>query len=174
MNKHWLLLTLTLIVAPFCIPNADAAKKMAPKADMKLIEAYTQNLLPGMPGGEVKNETHIVIIWKGSTYPDAIFWRGAGGFMPCNIEKAHKLTPSELASFPPGMAYNTESLSSDQIHKGDTLMLTPMKGGKYPIPAVIPKNAKNTLFYTIGHTEKSKWLAFPVSKIGTRQDVPMP
>jgi hypothetical protein len=79
------------------------------------------------------------------------------------MDKAHKPKDSK--------DYLTESISNDQVHKGDTLSLKPIRGGKFPIPAEIPETAKNTLFYKVAG---SKWLAFPVTTITRKRDVAMP
>ncbi|MES2702966.1 MAG: hypothetical protein V4649_10020 [Bacteroidota bacterium] len=138
------------------------------KSYFKLLEAYTQNTIPGIPGQLVETGHHFVIVWQSKKYPETFFWRGANGWMTCKIEKAQKIT---TRSAPRGIAYNTEFVTGDDIHKGDTLMLTPVKGGRFPIPAEIPSRAKNTLFFKAGG---SNWLSYPVKKIGRKADVPMP
>lgn len=97
-----------------------------------------------------------VVRWEGAGYPETMFWRGDGGWLTCRIEKAHKVNTKGKPD------YIVEELATDNIRKGDTLMLTPLTGGRFPIPTEIPEQAKNTLYYKVNG---SKWLAFPVSKI---------
>jgi hypothetical protein len=90
--------------------------------------------------------------------------------MTCKIEKAHRVKGPDT-NVPKGLDYIAEMVNGDQIHKGDTLEVTPVKGGRYPIPAEIPATAKNTLYYKVGG---SKWLSFPVKNISTKPDVARP
>jgi hypothetical protein len=68
------------------------------------------------------------------------------------------------------MDYNTEFVTGDQIHKGDTISLTPLTRGKFRIPDDIPKTAKNTLFYK---TTGSGWQMSKVKTISKKRDIPM-
>lgn len=147
--------------------SAQAAKKKT-KTNFKLIEAYSQKTLGGIPGAPPQTGNHFIIKWEATTYPETFFWRGDNGWLSCKIEKAHKV--AKTGKMQPAEDYTTEFVTGDQIHKGDTLELSPVTGGRFPIPAEIPKNAKNTLFYKTGG---SKWLAFPVSKIAHKADVPL-
>ncbi len=138
---------------------------------MKLVEAFTQRTLPGIPGAQPTTQTHFIIVWLDSKYPKSFFWRGENGFLNCNIERAHKISKKEQGKFPPGIEYMTEVAGGDQIHKGDTLQLTPVTGGRFPVPKEISKTAKNTIFYRVG---ESKWLGFSVNAIGKKTDIAMP
>ena len=146
-------------------------KKTGTKETIKLLEAYAQRTIPGTPGGLPPASFHFVIIWGGATYPESFFWRGENGWLTCKTEKAHKITKNEIRNFPPNMEYATLAVGGDEMHKGDTLLLTPIKGGKFPVPAEIPKDAKNTLYYKTGG---SKWIAFPIKNIIKKKDVAMP
>ena len=140
-------------------------------ANFKLLEAYTQRMLPGQPGAPPPTTNHFIIIWQAETYPETFFWRGENGFLPCDMQKAHKISKKDAKKFPANMDYNQEFVKGDQIHKGDTLELTPVTRGKFAIPADIPKTAKNTLFFKTGGTG---WQMFKVTSITTKKDVPMP
>jgi hypothetical protein len=146
------------------------SKAVAKKDNFRLLEAYSQRTLPGIPNGPVEVGYHFIVIWQNAKYPETFFWRGDNGWMTCKIEKAHSVTGHDT-NVPKGLDYGTEFVTGDQIHKGDTLALTPVKGGRYPIPAEIPATAKNTLYYKVGG---SKWLSFPVKNIGKKPDVAMP
>gem|GEM_PF-832449 len=138
---------------------------------IKIVEAYTQQMLPGAKGAIKKTDQHFVVIWKGVTFPKVFCWRTVSDFTPCSAEKAHKIPAKTKHNFPAGMEYNTEKVSSDAIHKGDTLMLTPIIGARYTVPAEIPKTAKNTLFFKTGN---SNWLAIPIKKIGKKAPIALP
>jgi hypothetical protein len=143
--------------------KAKTKKKVVAKANFTLLEASTWRTLPGMPGAEPQTEYRFVIVWQNASYPETFFWRGDAGWLTCQIDKAHKAKGAR--------DYTTEFVTGDQMHKGDTLLLKPVRGGRFPIPAEIPEKAKNTLFYKVGG---SGWLAFPVSKITRKADVALP
>lgn len=137
--------------------TANAKGKKTQKAHFNLIEAYNKKIQEGTNSNPPMTGDHFVIKWEDANYPETMFWRGEGGWLTCKIEKAHKA--------PKSGAYTTEEANGGQIHKGDTLMLSPVTGGRFPIPAEIPTSTKNTLFYKTGG---SGWLAFPVKKIGKK------
>ncbi len=160
-----------MLCMPFITEGKGTHKKKATKEHFKLLEAYTQRVLPGIPGGSLPDAGyHFIIVWHGTSNLESCFWRGENGWLTCNIEKAHKISPKDARNFPPGMDYRTEPVTGDEVHKGDTISLTPIKGGKFAIPKEIPATAKNTLYYKSGG---SKWLAFPVKTIGKKRDIAM-
>ena len=167
---------LCLFVLCFGITAVAHAKKKAKKkstASFKLVDAYTQRTIPGIrpgPGHPTPPPTtNFVIVWQAATYPETFFWRGDNGWLSCRIDKAHKAVGK--LHMPAGKDYMTEIVTGDQIHKGDTLLLTPVTGGRFPIPSEIPETAKNTLFYKTGG---SKWLSFHVDAITKKRDIVMP
>lgn len=162
---------MTLLLASGFAGFAAAGSKTLKKTvkHFHVLEAYTQQKLSGIPGSPREDGHHFVIIWDAkTTTPETFFWRGANGWMNCSLEKAHKLTKAELKSVPAGTAWSTADVVAEEIHKGDTLMLTPLKGGKYPVPGEIPAKAKSTLFYKV---TGSKWMAYPVKNIVTRKEI---
>ncbi len=165
-TKHFLFLILFVFVGT----PATFAKSKKKQAAFKLIEAYTQRSLPGIPGAPVQTDTKFIILWQGASYPETFFWRGESGWLSCRIDKAHKVKPG-TKNIPRGMEYTTEFVTGEQMHKGDTLQLTPVTGGRFPIPKEIPASAKNTLFYK---TAGSGWLAFQVKTITQKPDIARP
>ena len=121
--------------------------KKTKKENFRLLEAYTQRMLPGTPGAPPPTNDHFIIVWQGETNPEVFYWRGDRGFLICDMQKAHRISKKDAKKFPPGMDYNTEFVTGEQIHKGDTISLSPLTRGKFRIPDDIPKTAKNTLFY---------------------------
>ncbi len=167
-----------LLLAAFSLGLSTAvqAKKKAKKkqaASFTLVEAYTQRVVPGIRPGAGQPAppatTSFVIVWQAATYPETFFWRGDVGWLSCRIDKAHKVTGKLRSPVPKD--YTTENVTGDQIHKGDTLLLTPVTGGRFPIPAEIPETAKNTLFFKTGG---SKWLSFHVDAITKKRDIVLP
>ena len=121
------------------------AKKHKP--NIRLLAAYHKPRPPG--------QMQFLLVWQGAKYPETFFWRGDNGWLPCRMEKAHM--PDKKSP-----VYVSESISAGDIHRGDTLSLVPVAGGRFAIPREIPATAKNTLYYKTGG---SGWLSFPVKKI---------
>ncbi len=170
--RYALPLLALMIIASDSFARTGATKsKKAQKGAIKLVEAYTQRTIPGIPGGKTVTETNFVIVWTSATNPKSFFWRGDNGWLNCNTLRAHKVSAKAAASMPPGIIYNTEEVPFDQIKKGDTLLLTPVKGGKYAVPAEVPATAKNKLYYQYGG---SKWLSLAIDNIGKKPDIAMP
>ena len=139
----------------FIATDVQAISKKKHKTYLKLVSAYTQHTAPADASAPPMTGEHFIIIWNSATYPETFFWRGTGGWLACNMQKAHKA----------GKNYITEDAAGDQIHKGDTLELSPVTRGRFPIPKEIPATAKNTLFFKTGG---STWLSFPVKKISKK------
>ena len=136
--------------------------------NMKLVSAYSQKTVPGIPGAQAKTSYQFIVIWEGRHYPETFFWRGENGWLNCRMLKAHKIATGNTSD---GDRYSTDFVIAATLHRRDTLELTPMPGGKFPIPSEIPTSARNTLFYKTGG---SGWLAFPVKKITAKPDKLMP
>lgn len=143
-------------------------KKVSAKAE--LVEAYTRERLAGTSDGNSETSTYLVIVWRSSTYPESFFWRGNGGWLPCKYEKAHKLAAG-TKDMPEGVDYTTERIRPDAVKAGDTLLLTVLRGGKFPVPAEIKDNVQNTLFFK---TNGSKWLPLAVTTLKKKQPIAMP
>lgn len=156
----------------FCVPAVAHAQSKSKKKQVyfTLLEAFTQRTLAGIPGSSPATQTHFIIVWAGSKYPETFFWRGENGWLTCSIAKAHKVPKGKL-NMPAGMEYTTERISGGKVTMGDTLQLTPIPGGKFAVPKEIPVDARNTLFYKAGG---SKWLSYPVKEITRKQDIAMP
>ncbi len=131
----------------------------------QVIETTRYRTLPGAPGMEPTDEYRILIVWKSKQQPLEFFWRGAGGWLPCQVALAHKNSkPAEGERW-----YTASEVSIDKVKPGDTLELLPVAGGKFPIPEQIPSDAVNTLYLK---TKKTTWMALPVKNI-KKQDVIM-
>jgi hypothetical protein len=167
MNLKYFLCISVMAMCIAATAEATTKGKKKSKADFRLIEAYSQRTIPGIPGATPKTAYHFIIVWENKNYPETFFWRGDNGWVTCNIVKAHKVK-AKSKNVPKGMDYTIENVSGDAIHKGDTVQLTPTPGGKFPVPAEIPADAKNTLYYKTGG---SGWLSFPVKNISKKPDV---
>lgn len=136
------------------------------KVYLKLIEANKQRTIPGIPGATPKTNYDFVITWENANFPETFFWRGDDGWLPCKMMRAHKTTSKKN----PG-GYAVEYITNGMVHKGDTLELIPVAGGKFPIPPEIPSTTKNTLFFKAGG---NGWLSFPIKNIVEKPDIVQP
>lgn len=155
--KRFLLLALFSIVA---FGTTFATAKSKKKTNLTLVTAYTNTISEEEQTSPAMLGTFIVVKWNYSTYPETMFWRGEGGWYTCNIEKAVKTGNGK------NINYSAEFVQMDQIKKGDTLLITPIVGGKFAIPSEIPQKAKNTLFFKI--SGNPAWMPFPVSPISKK------
>jgi hypothetical protein len=142
--------TILIFVAALCATITTEAKGPSAKKhkpNVRLLTAYEEQ----KPGAQPQ----FILVWQGTKYPETFFWRGDNGWLPCRMEKAHKQDRDS-------QMYTSESISAGDIHRGDTLSLVPVTGGRFALPKEIPATAKNTLYYKTGGTG---WLSFPVKKI---------
>ncbi len=164
---------LCLLVIGIALSADAATKKKAvvkkPKPYFKVIEAFNQHILPVKPNVVPTTGDHFIIVWEGKNFPETFFWRGENGWLPCKMLNAHKMCKSP--EVPEGLDYAVSHVKGDDIKPGDTLELTPVLHGKFPVPPEIPVDAKNTLYFKVG---KSGWLSMPVKEITTKPDVTMP
>ena len=170
--KTFLACALLCLILSAVINANGKSKSLKPhKRDIHLIEAYTQKTLPGRRESPPETSLNFIIEWKAKTYPETFFWRGEGGWLSCRMLKAHRILQGAGSKPIMGSGYSVEFAAGDNIHKGDTLMLTPVAGGKFPIPAEIPTTSRNTLYYT---TAGSGWRPFPVDSISKKRDIVAP
>jgi hypothetical protein len=142
---------------------ASATMKKKPKTYFKLIEAYSQRMIPGIPGAQIKTNYQFTIVWQGIAYPETFFWRGENGWLTCRMTRKQKTAGTGSAG--------SEVVMNDQVRRGDTLELVPLTGGRFAVPPEIPQSAKNTLFFKTGG---SGWLSFPVKKLTQKPDILLP
>jgi hypothetical protein len=162
-GAHFLFLICFVFVSRY--PVTAQIEKKKHSREIKLIEAYSQKTIAGIPRMLPDIQLHFIVIWEGMNYPESFFWRGENGWLTCSITKAHKITNEGNGK---GTDYNTEYTTADKIQKGDTLVVTPIAGGKFPVPIEIPAGAKNILFYKTGGSD---WLPFEIKNIIKRPDI---
>lgn len=166
-----------VVMAAICVTYtacAQTKKSSIPKQGTtyaKLIECSEQTTLPGRPEMEPTTAKRILIVWKSSTPPHQIFWRGADGWTDCVVAIARK-NSNKHPKYEFGETwYDTQETTPDKVKKGDTLELTPMYGGKNTIPTEVTAAMKNRVFFK---TEKSQWMFLPVNTCKKRPDIAMP
>ncbi len=171
---------LCLVVLCFAITGSSEARKKnrkRNKADLVLIEAYTQRTLPGVRRAiPPPAMTHFIAVWVGVSYPDAFLWRADTGLLTCSVTKAHKIA-NKTRYTPPGIEYYTEKVDPKDIRKGDTLDIVPLQ-----ITSAVPGHlhmdagARNTLYYKIliPTITGDEWFSFHIDSIGRKRDIAMP
>ncbi len=169
MNSKGIFIILSLaMIAGFQSVAKNKTKKVS-KTGITVLEAWSQKTVPGIPRMAPKTNYHFIVIWEGKNYPETIFWRGENGWENCNISKAHKVK-FDAPVKGDRQEYNTEIVTADKIHKGDTLQLVSLPGGKFTVPAEVLADTKNTLFYKTGG---SGWLSLPVKNLVKKPDIIM-
>ena len=148
-----------------CAQSKKAAVGPA-KGYATLIEATSQRTIPGIRDAEIETVYKFVIIWQSNEQPRDFFWKAPGIWQNCSVNKVQKST-SKSGN---GDWYITEGYAANQLRKGDTLELIPLKGGKFPIPAVIPSDLNNVIIFK---SNKSNWRQIPVGKITRKPDIIM-
>lgn len=167
MNRRYIIVLL-LITSCGVFPKSKAEKS---SESPTLIEAYTQKVVGGTrnaPTEEVNR--HIVLRWNAKAFPTAFFWRGEAGWMPCKAEVAHRVE-RRTVGVPEGIDYQTKRVSLDRVAAGDTILLTVMSRGKYPVPDGITDGIKNRIYY---EKQGSGLLFVPVPEFKTKQNIFMP
>ena len=159
---------LCLVVLCIAISGSSEARrknKKKNKADLILVEAYTQRTLPGVRRATPPPATtHIIVVWEGVSYPEAFLWRADTGLLTCSVAKAHKIV-NKARNVPPGIEYYTEKAEAKDISKGDTLDIVPL-----PITSAAPDHlhldagARNTLYYKMLHPKTIAGKALSVLK----------
>lgn len=135
------------------------------KSEIKLLQSTVQRTMPGMPG-KVITSYNFILVWKNKLSPESFFWRGQNGWLTCSVQKVHAAGKKQKGIFVPDAAG-----VNARIHKGDTLELKPITGGRFEVPAEIPDTVTNTLFFK---TSASGWMYYPVKKITQKQDIVLP
>lgn len=156
----------------FVVFAANAKKK---KTYFKLVEAYTQQVIPGIRGPRPKPETHFIIVWENKKcYPEFFLWlKDTGLVYTCNIARAHKVVDKSFR-IPQGMDYTTEQITAGSVHKGDTLEVTTISPDKNAFTGDHPLNVntKNTL--VLKSSDNQWWSTFHVDTVMKKRDIVMP
>lgn len=139
-----------------------------PSSCVSIVEAFTREKMSGLEQGVAETGAYIVVRWNCKTIPETFFWRGQAGWFPCRVERVHARAQTANS---PGDGYQHENVAGMAFAKGDTLMLTPLSGGKFPVPAEVKDDMHNLLFYK---TAGSGWQKVPVNKFKKKPPVFMP
>lgn len=152
--------------------NTSKATKGYTDKKPTLLQATTQKTLPGRPESEPHTERNFVIVWNSSEEPQGFFWRGNGTWEPCNINSVKNYKPLVVKDDGRPFDMNYDRDFDDRNYaKGDTLELYVTTGDKHPVPAEVPADATNTLFYK---KADNKWHALPVNNITKLPTIAMP
>ena len=154
-----------------------AKRKYKTKMYFGLIEAYSQQIIPGARHAHRPPATiHFIVVWENSGYPDSFFWNTDTSLLKCSVTKVHKVV-NKMPRAPMGIDYYTDNTAMKNISKGDTLDVKPILGSNAVIAGGIPAipNQKNTLFVEIhwkDDVNSLHWLH--VDAITKKHDIEMP
>lgn len=158
------------LVPLLCVNLSCSAQTISRKpTDHKLIEAYSQEKLAGVPGGSGSSDLKFILKWTGKVSPESIYWKGTKDVAQCRIERAHKVV-ERPRDMPAGIDYFFERNSQSSIATGDTVMVSAMKGTIETAPSSVIRGARNTLYVKSG----GKWSATNVKNIIKKKAVAMP
>jgi hypothetical protein len=157
------------VLVLFTAINCHAQTISRKPTDHKLIEAYSQEKLSGLPGGNSATDLKFILKWTGDRAPEYVYWKGPGEVVQCRIDRAHKIVdrPKDV---PMGIEYFTERNSQSSVTAGDTVMASALKGVIQKAPPSVLRGARNTLFVRSG----GKWSATSVKSIDKKKAVAMP
>lgn len=155
--------------------KSSAKKKITAKQTDKLVllQATRQKTNPGREEGEPLVEYRFVVVWKSTKEPAAFYWKGEQSWQSCDITRIKHFKPLVINDngMPQDINYENNDPGNITYQKGDTLELYPVITGKHPIPAEIPKDKINIIYYK---EVNGKWQALPVEKITKLPTIAMP
>lgn len=125
-----------------------------------LQRAVVNRTLPGRREGKIDSQYRFVMVWQSSQTPATFFYKAPNSWMNCLINKLSTAGRNQTAT----------EIAPENIQKGDTIELVPIKGGKFPTPSDIPENLNNVILFKIN---KSNWHYVRISNY-EKADVPMP
>ena len=137
----------------------------------KLIEAYTQRILPGRREGRVMQEIHFIIKWRNAGYPKDFFWVYGHDTLNCNIAKAHKAADNGGGRMHGRADYYTENTTLEYISAGDTLDITPVNAGSETPGRDLQQHLKSTLLYSVNRNRNL--FVVRVDSIAKKRDIAM-
>jgi len=130
-----------------------------------LLEVTSQRTLPGRSEADPFTDYELFVVWKSARPPLSFFWKDGEAWMPCQVKRFTR------AGVPSDRRPELRDISLQQIRRGDSLMLVPLRGGKYPVPSVAAAGKGSTLYFQIS---KSGWMYLPASHITRKPDIIMP
>lgn len=149
-----------------CAHGRKAALKEG-KAEAQVLESRLVRTMPGRSESPTEYSYSFLIVWKSATEPGQFFWKGDKGWLAGNVSFARGVRKT-----PEGFLYEIADLGGSAVHKGDTIEVRTMKGGKYAIPAGIEgSKLTNTLFF---NSDKTGWRYLAVPRFSRTQDITLP
>jgi hypothetical protein len=167
--KFLYLASLLLVVGIAAGPSCAQAKKTSlssGKGYAKIWESYSQKVIPGVRGQEITTEYQFLVIWQSTQKPETFFWKSPEAWMNCAVYRLHKKKAKDNTN----TWFQTEEIDLEKVRKGDTLVLVPVKGGKFVIPTTVPSSLKNIILFK---TTKSNWLFLQLNKMTKLPDIIM-
>jgi hypothetical protein len=169
MKPQILLCVLLILCGSAGDSNAQLRASKATTGYLRFLEGNVRRFLPGRPESEPVTEHRFLVRWMARSGPQSFFWKQGNTWQDCRISRARRMKYSNKDAS--SRWYDTEDITPEKVRRGDTLEIFPMAGGKFAIPAKVPRSVKNALVFRTG---KNKWQYLPVTRIKTLPDVTMP
>jgi hypothetical protein len=152
--------------------SAHARKNTPGKREAALLTATVQRTLPGARGAEPFETRKFLLVWSSPTPPETFFWRPDGErWMTCVVSRVHHYGQHKMTKDPQESPYQTEQIRLQDVHRGDTLELAPMAGGRDVMPASVKGKPRKAVYY---RTEKGAWQPLAINKEQRLPDIIMP
>ena len=169
-NMYRILLLFLLVSGMFMCGGVEAktgGKKS--KASFRLVDAFSQRMLPGKSGSTIKTDIHFILVWQDDRKPtDAFYWKSDNSWQQCIAAKAHSAVNGQVRA---GFEYSQERAGLAGVNKGDTIILTPRHGSGSTVPEPLQKKKGNFVFYKM---QDGSWIATPVIKLAQKRDIALP
>ena len=154
LKKILLLGSFFVVTSNFSVAQTTENKLAANGAKSAVIlNATSERINPGRKESDPYTTYQFKMVWRSTTKkPVSFFWKGQEIWKACDVKilSRHK---------------------DEQVKKGDTILLTTIPNGKFPMPESVAKlNTPSIVVKTINND----WLYIPVKKITKKASVNMP
>lgn len=176
LNRNiWIvcLVVFTSLAMSACAQTKKSTAKKKKTDKLVLLQATSQKTIPGREETEPSVEYRFVVVWKSTKEPAAFFWKGEQSWQACEVTKVKNLRALVINSngIQQDLNYENNDPGNITYQKGDTLELYPITTGKHPMPAEVPTDKNNIIYYK---EVNGKWQALPVEKITKLPTIAMP
>ena len=159
MNRKILLPAILILVCSVLISRAQKSRSSIPKNGSTYIRHLSTIKWSSSEDGHTDSGIKLIIVWKGAQPPETFFWRPKNGaWMTCAVTRLHT-NPDRTDKL--DEPYIKEETDLAQIRKGDTLELSPMRGGRDIMPKTIPASMTNRVFFMMKRNSNWWYTAIP-------------
>jgi hypothetical protein len=149
MSRKILLPVLVILMCSVLISRAQKSRHAVLKDGNAYAKLIASGQWKNIDQGREDSGYTFTIVWKSAQHPETFFWYSKeGGWMTCSVKRAHPLKDfTEILDREKTDA--GEDIEFSQVRKGDTLDITPLRGGRDIKPKLIAASMTNRLFFTV-------------------------